>query len=166
MVQAAARGIIDFETLDLREPRAHTRMTIMLRALVAENQRAKYWADAQYYLSAMQVNLAPDDYGQLRDLAVDTVRRYTDSFQPWAAKQRLRDDIKTVKSLTSAWEDAFGRLDDPRTRQGIAETVEALKTMRVERVAKRRRLAAAREKMLAREQERRELRRHEQRKRQ
>jgi len=166
MLQAAVRGVVDFRQAEPGERRWQQYLDIMLFGLVAEHRKEQRLLQAKYYLAAMQTPQEVEQQEHFREQAVAALRGYEDLLYPWAARERRKEETRSVEQLTNAWEAEFGRLDDPETQRGVEETVEALKEMRRERAEKRNRLAEARTKMLAKEVERREQRKREQRKRQ
>jgi hypothetical protein len=151
MVQAAARGVVDFSELDLQEPRHLHRLRLLLDGLVADNDRHKLLAQLQYYTALMTCQSAQEDYQKAREQAAEVLISYQQSFHYDLRKQAMmRRPRHDGPALQSVWEASFGKMDDPETQRGVQETVAALKKMRAEKAEARKRMAEARQKILAR----------------
>jgi hypothetical protein len=145
MLQAAVAGVVDFSQLRLEDPNHRLRLDLLLFGLVAENNRKRLLARAQYHLAAMQVpNLVPEDFEKTQKASIDALTEYENCLQPWLRQQRAQDEQQEVRTLEGLWEQRFGKLDDPETQRGVQETVRQMKEMRRQKREDRERMALAR----------------------
>jgi hypothetical protein len=133
MVRAAATGAVDFSKAELTNPRWTDRLRLILDELTRNNRIEFLRALHQHYTSFMLVpRLTDESYGKIKEGANSTMDLLVEMTYPWdkerAAKTR-RDD---VKAAVGAWEDHYGKLDDPEVQAAIDSTVDAVRKHRAE----------------------------------
>ncbi len=129
MLQAAARGVIDFTSIRLHDPRWWQRTRILLRQLDEDNTVDYLRTIHHHNVSTLVVpNLKEEVFSEAVAQAGAAVRGIKELRFPW--EPRANEETAT-KSLRQQWADVWGDPDDPAVKQRIQETVDLLKATSV-----------------------------------
>ena len=134
MVEAAARGVVDFRQAKFFDPAWRRRLKYLLGGLQDLNYREELKQDHDYYLSLLSVpTLKPELRGDIIKLLGDTRQQLEVSWRPWITPEnREAAKAQESKKLQTLWERQWGKLDDPDTQRRINATAAALRNQREE----------------------------------
>lgn len=139
ILEAAVTGAIDFTQADLRDPNWYRRLHLILNK-VGDQQTRQYWESVQRQrtghlikLSLVRPGMSPDHLEQLRQFIDHPLDELRQSLFPWLAdaqQSSLASRRTAYAELSAAWEEEYGKLDDPATQAKIAATVAAMRAQK------------------------------------
>lgn len=118
LLQAAVSGAIDFSKAKFSDPGWWRRLNLVLRELLRQNNRVLAQERIRYHASLMGVaNLDPDTYRRTQEKAIEAYEEIVDSYRrPFGQREQK---IDTANKLIEAWEEEFGKQDDPETKAAV-----------------------------------------------
>jgi hypothetical protein len=133
MVEAAVRGLVDFSEARFFDPGWTRRLKLILSSLQRLNLREEMSLNHAYYLGLLAIpGLDDQSTKNLQEQLADVRERLDVTYRPWhedsGEKQEQRK--KQMATMTSAWEEKYGRMDDPEVQRKIMATLEGLRLQR------------------------------------
>lgn len=128
MVQAAARGTVDFSTADLLDRRWWMKLWWLLDQVEAENLVSVRQIEHAHNAAVLDYNLESKTFDLHWKRAVESMREVWDTLFPWCKIGAT--DTSAVDSLTAAWVRRWGDPNSPETLKKIQLTVDYLKQRR------------------------------------
>ena len=129
MLQAAVRGVVDFSSVRLHDPRWWQRTRILLRQLETDNTAKYLELLHQHNLHTLIVpNLKEEVFSSSVAQAGSAVRSIRSLYFPWELQPE--EQAESV-DLRQQWIDVWGDPADPEVQRRIQETVEMLKATSV-----------------------------------
>ena len=126
MMQAAARGLIDFSLIDPRSHRDKFKIRLLLTEIQKQNELQLYdMLHRQVVSQLSNANLAQDSLKNVWEAANSIYDRSKDLGLPWlkAAKEAVASkETSKYTGLKASWTQAFGDPDDPLIKAQIDAT--------------------------------------------
>lgn len=128
-LQAAAKGLVDFREADYFDPAWNRRVSILFKALIAENDREI--SKAIYHHKLSLLNAPWLDESAVDELQKQVMERLEDImayYRPWDFLKDVKEkrEQKEVRQLRDSWQKTFGSLDDPEVQAKMAAVRAAL----------------------------------------
>jgi hypothetical protein len=132
-VYAQAHGFLDYATLDPREPSHVAHERLILREVEKTCSVELFKLRHEMHAGASSRHPEWDRDSKIaRYHLSEALEAYTDvgkvllPYLDWSSKESstIKGDNYTIEEYKKAWEDAFGRIDDPTTQERIKEVVE------------------------------------------
>jgi hypothetical protein len=133
MVQAAARGVVDFSKADLCDRHWWTRLWWLLDRLEVDNLLRVRELQHAHNCALLDYNLDNKTFDLHWDQAVKALNGVWDLLFPWTQSDARGSP---EDRLRQAWVDKWGDPDSPETLMAIQRTTEAMAEMRKRAAAK------------------------------
>jgi hypothetical protein len=135
MVQAAARGLIDFSEADLLDRRWWTKLWWLLDRIQADNVITIRQMEHAQDIAMLDYTLPEKAFDLHWDRAVSELRDVWDALFPWCKMEDITN--KASDQLYRSWVNKWGDLNDPETLKKVKLTVDYLKQLRTNAYNKR-----------------------------
>jgi hypothetical protein len=132
MVRAAARGLVDFREADPRSTRWWAKLRLVLDELERDALVQQHRLHYDYNLAILSRNELRE--APARQFFKDAEKKLTQIaglLRPWAAADPEAAQRAQAEAMSKAWDQTFGRHDDPAVQADIAETVRMLNKLDV-----------------------------------
>lgn len=133
MVQAAARNLINFKEARSNDRYWYKRLGLLLDEIEASNNFELLKLKHDFYCSLLARTSDETLTNDLLSKITDVHSAAEQTMYPYVAhlRERLENKDKTPRDknrerLFHAWEERFGKLDDPATQEKIAKEIEVL----------------------------------------
>jgi hypothetical protein len=124
--QVACEGTIDLSRFDRFDRRSWQRLGIALNYTETKNLCAIEQMQHVQILARMISSKKREERNTLWEKAGEIVSEALDMYFPWMAQATKKTRARTIESMTSLWEQKWGKLDDPATQARIQATVRML----------------------------------------
>ena len=126
MIQAAARGLVDFSLIDPRSHRDKFKVRLLLTEIQKQNELQLYdMLHRQVVSQLSNSNLAQDSLKNVWEAANSIYDRSKDLGLPWlkaVEKTTANKETSKYAGLKASWSQAFGDPDDPLIKAQIDAT--------------------------------------------
>jgi DNA-binding MarR family transcriptional regulator len=131
MVQAAAAGVVDFGRADPRSPKWWRYLRLILDQLEQKNLKEYHRLYNDRVVAILsRTDLTRESAERMLEESDSRIDSIAKVLFPWIELDRESVRKDEIQKLRAAWEDRFGKLDDPETQRRIRNTVEWLKNVK------------------------------------
>lgn len=128
MTRVAVRGLVDFRESSILDMKWWRYYFVVLDAMLREDDARLIEAQRSHHLALISnANLTDDGFERHQKLASDCMWKLVSCFRPWEITDQAERKKQEYSKLKSAWEEMFGKMDDPETQRNIALEVERMK---------------------------------------
>lgn len=125
MAQAAAEGVIDFTQAIPSDTWWWTKVSLLIKTLESKNKRELLKLYIRASLSQLaNARISQAGHDELAEGVNADIMAIRKLLQPWV-KELSPEDIAAEAS--NMWQEMYGDLDDPETKDLIAKALEALR---------------------------------------
>ena len=130
LIRAAATGVVDFSKADLAAPEWHLHVSTLLDGFAGliKLEHTKMKLQRHWILMGIP-HIEAQMFSNTSEEEIDTFNGYIAQLHGGDSVIQ-REHNRMQRELKDAWENEFGKLDDPETIKKIDDTVEALRTRR------------------------------------
>ncbi len=131
LVQAAVRGIINFNEADILNPQWVKKVRILIAGMERESYAKMYQEGARIKIQLAQaITPANEQFSNVIKRALELFDKSVGFWLPWVDRspETLEEEKKsTARRVAKAWEDVWGSLNDPKVIEAIKDTAGAIR---------------------------------------
>lgn len=132
ILRAGTLGLIDYSTLRPFDPAWHRRSRLVIRGLQFEDDKRLYESLHRHYLASLGVDrITADSLKEVQQTCSHALDDLLAAYRPWQYDKQSRQDRERTeaKAYKNAWEQRFGRTDDPEVQARLERARDAMLQM-------------------------------------